>query len=143
MILKKRENDKEITCLIESSNIIGSIYNFETETLTIIFKRGATYSYKNVYRLVYEGFESAQSQGKYFNQFIKSIPATLEESTNIDSFKEYFNLIGDTEFQELRTMMYNISVDITSIDKFSIDLINDFKNKLDTVVEIVKTNYTD
>jgi len=142
MILKKRENDKEITCLIESSNIIGSIYNLQTETLTLIFNRGATYTYQNVYRIVYEGFETAQSQGKYFNQFIKSIPATKGDVTNIDTFKEYFNLIGDSVFQELRSTMYNVSVDITSIDNFSIKIIDTLLERLLEVKKLVEVNYT-
>jgi hypothetical protein len=48
MILKRVEKDDEIKAMYNSSNILASTYNKKTSELTLIFKRGAQYKYKDV-----------------------------------------------------------------------------------------------
>lgn len=80
MLLKKVEEDGITTALYESSNILSSKWN--GKDLTIIFKRGASYTYKDVSKTDYTRFETADSQGIVFNAKIKSYPFTQNNSVD-------------------------------------------------------------
>lgn len=137
MILKKQIIGDEVKCLVESSNIIATSYNTLTEHLKITFKGGTQYMYSNVYRLIYEGFENATSQGSYFNQFIKQIPAIkMESEIDINNLIESFNIPGDELYQELRELMYNTSVDITDINGLTKKIIVDLINRLRDIEDL-------
>jgi hypothetical protein len=68
MLVKREENlEKDgsvgfIESVYDSSNLLSSVYFPNTEKLYLIFKRGE----------LYESFEKAESQGKFFNQNIKN-----------------------------------------------------------------------
>jgi hypothetical protein len=78
MLVKREENlEKDgsvgfIESVYDSSNLLSSVYFPNTEKLYLIFKRGGVYSYLNVSSELYESFEKAESQGKFFNQNIKN-----------------------------------------------------------------------
>ncbi|MFW5847617.1 MAG: KTSC domain-containing protein [bacterium] len=55
-----------ISCYYDSSNIIMSDYFTKTNKLYIYFSKGIVYSYYNVDKEMYEKFENAESQGKFF-----------------------------------------------------------------------------
>lgn len=79
MILEKNEvvdtnNKKYIECIYDSSNIGKTIYFVDNEKLYIFFKRGHGYSFINVDKDLYEEFENAESQGRFFNKNIKNNP---------------------------------------------------------------------
>lgn len=80
MLLKKVEKDGITTALYESSNILSSRWN--GKDLTIIFKRGASYTYKDVSKTDYTRFEMADSQGVVFNARIKTYPFTQNDSVD-------------------------------------------------------------
>ena len=54
----------------DSSTVKSAAYNYEHKTLTVHFSH-ATYIYNGVDSTDFESFNSAQSQGKALNEFIK------------------------------------------------------------------------
>jgi hypothetical protein len=56
---------------LRSSNLNSAEYNAETQTLTIQFKGGSTYTYADVDQGTYDGLLAAPSPGKYFAERIK------------------------------------------------------------------------
>lgn len=56
---------------VDSTDLEEIGYDADTNTLVIEFKRGNVYKYNDVPQAVYDGLMSADSVGKYFNQFIK------------------------------------------------------------------------
>jgi len=60
---------------VDSSNLVSVGYEPSTRTLEIEFKGGAVYQYPNIDPKLYKGLISAESKGKFFNFFIRSLPA--------------------------------------------------------------------
>ena len=85
MILKRKEKDDIIKVMYDSSNILASIYNNQTNDLDLIFKAGTKYRYSNVSKSDYMRFEIAESQGNVFNSHIKKYSFTKLE--NVDPTK--------------------------------------------------------
>lgn len=82
MILKRQEKDNIVKAMYDSSNILASTYDTNTNDLTLIFKSGTQYKYPNVSKSDYMRFEIAESQGKVFNTHIKKY--TFEKLDNVD-----------------------------------------------------------
>jgi len=59
-----------ITCEIESSNLVKTIYDSETKKLVTEFKNGVKYEYDEVPHNIYAQFRLSESQGKFFNTSI-------------------------------------------------------------------------
>jgi hypothetical protein len=55
-----------VEAVYASGNVLKSIYFPKSKRLFISFSRGHTYSYNNVSEEIYNEFENAESQGKYF-----------------------------------------------------------------------------
>jgi len=55
-----------------SSNIRGYSYNEQEKTLDIQFNNGGTYRYKDVPQELYEGFNQAESLGRFLHANIKN-----------------------------------------------------------------------
>lgn len=58
------------TSQYDSSTLKSAAYNYKHKTLTVHFNH-ATYVYNGVSRSDFESFNSAESQGKALNEFIK------------------------------------------------------------------------
>ena len=85
-IVKKELVGSNIRCLINSTNILETIYNPEKKSLVITFKGGRVYEYKNVSLETYNKFELSESHGKSFHELFKSAAATRLndiDSTNL------------------------------------------------------------
>jgi hypothetical protein len=82
MILKRQEKDGIVKAMYDSSNIVASVYNNNTNDLEIIFKAGTRYKYPNVSKSDYMRFEIAESQGAVFNTHIKKY--SYEKIGNVD-----------------------------------------------------------
>jgi lysyl-tRNA synthetase class 2 len=54
-----------------SSNIASCAYDSVAQTLTIAFKSGSSYRYKNVPQAVWMGLQNAHSLGEYFQRQIR------------------------------------------------------------------------
>jgi hypothetical protein len=61
----------EETIRPDSSMIEEYSYDDETQTLTVTFRKGGTYSYSGVQEEVFESMKSADSVGRFFLQNIK------------------------------------------------------------------------
>lgn len=55
-----------VEAVYASGNILKTTYFPKSNRLFIAFNRGHTYSYANVNEEIYNAFEKAESQGKYF-----------------------------------------------------------------------------
>ncbi len=55
----------------ESSQISMASYNEQTRALTVMFNSGSTYEYSDVPVEVWKAYQSAESVGKFLNQYIK------------------------------------------------------------------------
>ena len=82
MILKRKEKNNIVKAIYESSNIVASTYDTNTEDLVLIFKSGTQYKYSKVSKSDYMRFEVAESQGKVFNTHIKKY--VFEKLDNFD-----------------------------------------------------------
>jgi hypothetical protein len=69
-LIRKEEKNNTIKCVYESSNIILSEYDKNTNLLKIGFKNGSIYSYKDVPYTDYFKFEIDESQGKALRSYI-------------------------------------------------------------------------
>lgn len=98
----KREQDK--TTLIEayydSTNILKSNYIPERNFLFIFFENKQVYSYSNINQELYDKFEQAKSQGKFFISEIKKKPMVY------NYMREY--KLYDFEKQDISIIIENL-----------------------------------
>lgn len=105
MLLKKTEKDGVTTALYESSNILASKWN--GKDLTIIFKRGASYTYNDVSRTDYTRFEMADSQGAVLNAKIKTYSFTQNDNVNEIALINEINEAKDNERKQFEEGLIN------------------------------------
>jgi hypothetical protein len=79
---RKEEEDGIVSCLFKSSNILASEYDKENKQLTIVFNEGRSYTYLDVNHKDYHRFEMAESQGQFFNKYIKKYPTKKNSDIN-------------------------------------------------------------
>jgi hypothetical protein len=95
MITYKKTEDKITLCKIDSSNLFQSVYYEDKQFLYLFFKKGNVYSYQPISKELYEGFEKAESQGKYLNQFIKNNTSIAYRKETVLKEHELNAMIGD------------------------------------------------
>ena len=77
MLIERKEilnEDKSvgyIESIFNSDNVLKTTYFPSMQRLYIAFNRGHTYSYGNISNELYDEFENADSQGKFFYKNIK------------------------------------------------------------------------
>jgi len=69
-ILSEKIEGKTIEVIINSSNIKSAKYDTDTKDLFITFNNDSIYKYDNVPWEIFVKLRLAESQGKYFNQYI-------------------------------------------------------------------------
>lgn len=78
MLIERKEilnEDKSIgyiEAVFNSDNVLKTTYFPQAQRLYIAFSRGHTYSYGNFPKEMYDEFEAADSQGKYFHSKINN-----------------------------------------------------------------------
>lgn len=82
MFIERIEKEGIISCLFKSSNILASDYNQEKKELVLTFNAGRRYTYKNVDNKDYHRFEMAESQGQFFNKYIKKYETKKNDDIN-------------------------------------------------------------
>lgn len=88
---KNIQGTKIENILHDSSSLLKSSYNYNTQQLTLTFvKSGGVYLYNAVPNKIYENFKSAKSTGVYFHAEIKNKYTTVN---NGEVPKEQLNLI--------------------------------------------------
>lgn len=70
MLKSKKIVGTQILCEYESTNIQKAVFDSNTKILELTFNSGSTYVYEGVNHEIFAAFNSADSQGKYFNQNI-------------------------------------------------------------------------
>jgi len=95
-ILDKDGSVGYIEAIFNSDNVLKTTYFPGNQRLYIAFSRGHTYSYGNISKELYEEFEDAQSQGKFFHSKINN---KLQYPV-----RKEFNLYP-TEVQELKQIV--------------------------------------
>jgi hypothetical protein len=114
MILKRVEKDNTVKAMYKSSNILASTYDTKTNSLTIIFNRGARYTYKAVSNTDYTRFEAAESQGKILNSHIKKYE--YEQLDDIDTTKlteEINNMSAEESVNHNKVLAFIMSSIVT------------------------------
>jgi hypothetical protein len=71
-ILNEDKSTGYIEAVFNSDNVLKTTYFPGIQRLYIAFSRGHTYSYDNVSREMYNEFEAADSQGKFFHSKINN-----------------------------------------------------------------------
>lgn len=95
--IKEVEGMSYIEAVFDSTNILKTTYFPQEERLYISFGRGQTYSYGRINEEVYERFEKAGSQGKFFVDEIKN-------NTEKHPFRKEFSLYP-REIEEIRKII--------------------------------------
>jgi hypothetical protein len=73
-----------IDAVFNSDNVLKTTYFLGNQRLYIAFSRGHTYSYGNISKELYDEFEKADSQGKFFH--------TKINKNNMHPFRKEFTL---------------------------------------------------
>lgn len=55
----------------QSNMLDAGQYDEQTGEMTLVFKSGASYSYRGVSKSIWEGLKNAPSAGRYYNSEIK------------------------------------------------------------------------
>ncbi len=137
MFILRTEKDDMVEAVYDSSHVIASSYNKKTNALTITFKNGGRYSYKDVRSADYMRFETAESQGVVLNSHIKKHSFEKLADTNVDHLiteitKNAEKEKKETEYLAVQTMdmiikHYN---DEHEIDSRLLIALNVYLNKL-------------
>ena len=128
MILTRVEKEKSVDCLFDSSNIVASSYNTENRDLTVTFKRGTQYIYRNVAQRDYTRFELAESQGKVLNTHIKSYAFIKGDDINVEALINEVNSVKVDEGKVQEEILFKNMQDFiigTEIDgKMNMELLD-------------------
>lgn len=112
MILKRVETDEKVKAIYESSNILASTYAPKTKDLTVIFKRGASYTYKNVDKTDYFRFETADSQGEVLNKHIKKYDAVKNDAVDVKKIEDEILNLREEEINKYKGEVVDYLKDI-------------------------------
>jgi len=114
MILKKQEKDNIIKAMYDSSNVLASVYDTNTNDLILIFNKGNQYKYQNVSFTDYTRFEIAESQGKVFNTHIKS--HSFQKLGQINP-EEIYSEINSLKAAEKNALLEGLQLKVVDIMK--------------------------
>ena len=91
-----------IEAVFNSDNVLKTTYFPGIRRLYIAFSRGHTYSYGNVSKELYDEFENAESQGKFFH--------TKINKNKLYPYRKEFTLYPN-EVQELKQIVEDHKID--------------------------------
>lgn len=92
-----------IESVFNSDNVLKTTYFPGNQRLYIAFGRGHTYSYGNISPELYEEFEEAESQGKFFHKKInnnKAYPVRKEFTLYPNEVKDLKQIVEDHKVDE-------------------------------------------
>jgi hypothetical protein len=111
-VLNEDQSIGYIEAVFNSDNVLKTTYFPGTQRLYIAFSRGHTYSYGNVSKELYDEFENADSQGKFFH---KQINNKIKHPTRKE-FTLYPNEVKDLK-ETVKTKMSQIERDQIAEDE--------------------------
>lgn len=114
MLLKRKEKDGVIKALYESSNILASTYEPNTNKLTIVFGSGVGYEYDNVSKKDYTLFELADSQGATFNKNLRSHSYRSIGEVDVDAIRAE---LQESKEEEIRIINEDILATANKVTK--------------------------
>ncbi len=109
MLVERKEvlnEDKSIgyiEAVFNSDNVLKTTYFLGNQRLYIAFSRGHTYSYGNISKELYDEFEKADSQGKFFHMKINKnnmYPFRKEFTLYPNEVKELKQIVEDNKIEE-------------------------------------------
>jgi len=139
MILNRTTKETTIFALYESSNILASYYEMDNKILTIIFKNGGSYSYIGVNNNDYVRFETAESQGNVFNEYIKKYDFQKNEKVNTEQFINEVTELKNNEIREFEKVLISKMLEVTKIYETTGKVDKDITNDILKISEIIKT----
>lgn len=91
-----------IESVFNSDNVLKTTYFPNTNRLYISFCRGQTYSYGNVDLEIYNEFEKAESQGKFFHKKLNnsSYPFRKEFTLYPNEVKDLKQIVENNKFED-------------------------------------------
>jgi hypothetical protein len=101
-VLNEDESVGYIEAVFNSDNVLKTTYFLGIRRLYIAFSRGHTYSYGNVSKELYDEFENAESQGKFFH--------TKINKNNLYPYRKEFTLYPN-EVKELKQIVEDHKID--------------------------------
>lgn len=102
-ILNEDKSIGYIEAIFNSDNVLKTTYFPKAERLYIAFSRGHTYSYGNIPKELYDEFENAESQGKFFHAKINNKvkhPTRKEFTLYPHEVKELKQIVEDNKPEE-------------------------------------------
>lgn len=73
LVIKDKEGKDDIVeAIYDSTNLLKTTYLIEQRRLYVYFRKGIVYSYYAVDREMYDGLETAQSQGVYHKEHLSN-----------------------------------------------------------------------
>lgn len=109
MLIERKEFQEKdgnigyIESVFNSDNVLKTTYFPGNQRLYIAFSRGHTYSYGNISPEIYENFENAESQGKFFHKNINNNykhPARKEFTLYPNEVKGLKQIVEDHKIEE-------------------------------------------
>ena len=97
-ILNEDQSIGYIESIFNSDNVLKTTYFPKAQRLYIAFSRGQTYRYDNFPMDIYNEFEKAESQGKFFHSKIKNNKEFI--------YYKYFTLCP-SEINEIKKIIEN------------------------------------
>lgn len=141
MLIKKytdNENNKEHS-LYNSSNVLASEYNKDTNDLKVIFQNGGHYIYKNVDNTDHARFQLAESQGKVLNQSIKPTYEYIKkDDVDVEDYKKNIEDLIKKEVEQMEKELKELMDDATEDYETNGNFSRRTLNSITTVIKNIK-----
>lgn len=139
MLLNKRidEND-DIVCVYESSNIPMSIYSRSKKELRIIFKNGTQYKYNDVDNVTYLLFETADSQGKILNSKIKQFEFEKLADYGVQAIQEYQEKLDEIAKENFQIDIRRRANELTSKTVLDAKCLYELKTQIEEYLKLIQ-----
>lgn len=144
MILKRTVNEGVVKGLYDSSNILASEYDQKTTNLTVIFRNGGKYKYKNVGIKDFTRFELADSQGVVLNKHIINVYefealGKIDTKTIIEDVVE----LQKQSIQEFAEVVKDKAMNIVAEVDSNLELSDKSIGELENVIRVYKSKRKD
>lgn len=139
MLLNKRidEND-DIVCVYESSNIPMSIYSRSKKELRVIFKNGTQYKYNDVDNVSYLLFETADSQGKVLNSKIKQFDFEKLADYGVQAIQEYQEKLDEIAKENYRIDIRRRANELSSDTVMDTKSLYELKTQIEAYLQLMQ-----
>ena len=85
MVLKNFDLNNIRTSYYDSTNVLKSIYDIQTNSLEVIFGKGQHYLYEGIIPYIYQRFQLSQSKGKAVQDYLVKHNKNIQKLENISN----------------------------------------------------------